>query len=245
ELDVLADAQVREERVVLGQIADAAPLDRHVELFRGVEQHVVSNRDASRFDGQRTENDGKQAALAGAVRTDEHQGPRIAVERHVERDPPEARRDADSEARRARHRTSSWRVYRRNAARILRHPAFVIAPPRGACTGATPRGRRAATRTRPRPARATAPARPGDRPRAPCKSRAAAFASAPRGYPRTSASPRTRRAPEPSSSPRRRPTQAPRAGCRCGRRRAAARRRRYAPRRAASRRCVETRSSPP
>ena len=72
-LDVLAHGQVREERVLLEDQADAPAFGRHVDVALAVEEDVVVDRDASRPWTREACDRAQDGRLAGAGRSDERE----------------------------------------------------------------------------------------------------------------------------------------------------------------------------
>ena len=81
EADVLGDREVREERELLRDVPDRAPLRRPVHAAGGVEPDVVAERDPA-CGGPVQPGDGAQdGRLAGAGGADEGHGAGVDVER--------------------------------------------------------------------------------------------------------------------------------------------------------------------
>ena len=86
EGDVVARGEVREERIVLRDVAEAAPLRREVDPGVAVEQHLAAELDAAAFWSERAEQQLEHAALAGAARARERERAGADLELDLQRD---------------------------------------------------------------------------------------------------------------------------------------------------------------
>ena len=77
EADVPEDVEMREQRVLLEEVADSAPLGRDVDPHRGVEQHRVADAHAAALRSQESRHHAQNGRLPGSRRTDE--GERLAL----------------------------------------------------------------------------------------------------------------------------------------------------------------------
>ena len=78
EADVREDVEMREERVLLEQVADAAPLRRHVDAAFGVEPDAVGERDDAVARPQQARDDAQHRRLPGSRRADERRRGAVA-----------------------------------------------------------------------------------------------------------------------------------------------------------------------
>jgi hypothetical protein len=99
EAHVPEHVEVREERVLLEQVADAAMLGRDVAAPLGVEQYYLVDADRSRLRPQQAGNDAERRGLAGARRSDQRER-LAALDRQLGRRDEGAKRVSEPEAKR-------------------------------------------------------------------------------------------------------------------------------------------------
>lgn len=122
---VPGDGEMRKQRVVLRQIADAASLGAEVDALPGVEPQLVAERDASRAGTLEAGDGPQQRSLAGPGRTDERDRLRAEAQgdAKIERSPGKG--DVDLEDVHAR--TSSLAVTRIAVLTIISRTPIAIA----------------------------------------------------------------------------------------------------------------------
>ena len=104
EGDVGAHRHVREERVLLEDEADRAPLGRQVDLPRGVEPRPLAERDPPAVGAAQPGDRAQHRRLAGARGTDERD--RLGADAQADAELERAKGDGDVELER-RHEESS------------------------------------------------------------------------------------------------------------------------------------------
>jgi len=97
ERDVALHRQVREERIVLEDVADRPGFGRDVDPPRGIEPHVVSERDPARLRSQQPGDRAQEGRLAGARRPDERERPLPDLERQLEMEGAELVTEVETE----------------------------------------------------------------------------------------------------------------------------------------------------
>ena len=113
EGDVLAHRQVREQRVLLEQVAAVALARRHVDAGCGVEQRLAGERDAAGVGPQQAGDRLQRQRLAGARRAEQDQPLDVAAEGDVELEALRAARRPSCGSRRPTSCVTSARDARR------------------------------------------------------------------------------------------------------------------------------------
>ena len=110
EADVRGDAEVREQPVVLRQVADAPSLRAEVDPLRDVEPQLAAEGDPARERALETGDGSQQRGLAGAGRADDRDRLGAEVQRRAKIERPPGESDVDVEE--GHERTSSLEVSR-------------------------------------------------------------------------------------------------------------------------------------